>query len=370
MPDEIHIALVRHTNKEVNMATNILKKITVGVLTIITAVCLALGFSVIPDRALADGEYTSMTVTDVSGGLQDNLNRYLVWLDGSAPFESDKAPDPIVVSVNGEDKTLELYNDKKSKAVALLVPYAVAPRDGRTEITIRQGTKICNYVVAEEITAILNRGTVKKKVALTDISFSLQRDMLGDVTSCIQETADQHRYLIRIQTDLDGLTDTMWNGNVCILDEGTENEKEININYLGGMTGKPENDGYDGTAILAIIDYEDIVAGATVSSEIGKHSVTIKQGSELGGGYSVKKDFTFYIGNEYIAEDERDIPKLPAGVFKANKGWENKTIDFETQKIEDYIAGSSVVTESQRGKGFGRKRSFKKRRFRGILQIA
>ena len=343
MSDEIHIALVRHTNKEVNMATNILKKITVGVLTIITAVCLALGFSVIPDRALADGEYTSITVTDVSGGLQDNLNRYLVWLDGNAPFESDKAPDPIVVSVNGEDKTLELYNDKKSKAVALLVPYAVAPRDGRTEITIKQGTKICNYVVAEEITAILNRGTVKKKVALTDISFSLQRDMLGDVTSCIQETADQHRYLIRIQTDLDGLTDTMWNGNVCILDEGTENEKEININYLGGMTGKPEKDGYDGTAILAIIDYEDIVAGATVSSEIGKHSVTIKQGSELGGGYSVKKDFTFYIGNEYIAEDERDIPKLPAGVFKANKGWENKTIDFETQKIEDYIAGSSVV---------------------------
>ena len=225
MSDEIHIALVRHTNKEANMTTNILKKITVGVLTIITAVCLILGLSVVPDRAFADGEYTSMTVTDVSGGVQDDQNRYLVWLNGDVPFESDKAPDPIVVSVNGVDKTLKLYNDKNGKAVALLVPYAVAPRDGRTEITIRQGTKICNYVVAEEITAILNRGTIKKKVALTDISFSLQRDMLGDVTSCIQETADQHRYLIRIQTDLDGLTDTMWNGNVFILDEGTENEK-------------------------------------------------------------------------------------------------------------------------------------------------
>ena len=68
MSDEIHIALVRHTNKEANMTTNILKKITVGVLTIITAVCLILGLSVVPDRAFADGEYTSMTVTDVSGG--------------------------------------------------------------------------------------------------------------------------------------------------------------------------------------------------------------------------------------------------------------------------------------------------------------
>ena len=283
------------------------------------------------------------TIVDFGGGTQDNENRYLVWLNGDAAFESAQSPDPIVVSVNGEDKTLELFNDKSGKALGLIVPYEVAPKDGRTEITIKQGTKICNYVVKEEITAILNRGTIKKKVPLKDITFSLQRDMLGDVTSCIQETADLHRYLIRIQTDLDGLTDTMWNGNVCILDEGTENVKEININYLGGMNGKPDEEGYDGTAILAVIDYEDIVAGATVSSEIGKHSVTVKQGSELGGGYSVKEDFRFYIGNEYIAEDERDIPKLPAGVFKANKGLENKTVDFETQKIEDYIAGSSVV---------------------------
>ena len=203
MSDEIHIALVRHTNKEVNMTTNILKKITVGVLTIITAVCLALGFSVIPDRALADGEYTSMTVTDVSGGVQDNQNRYLVWLNGNVAFESAQSPDPIVVSVNGSDITLGLYNDKDKKAVALLVPYDVAPKDGRTEITIKQGTKICNYVVTEEITVILNRGTIKKKVPLTDITFSLQKDMLGDVTSCIQETTNLHRYLIRIQTDLD-----------------------------------------------------------------------------------------------------------------------------------------------------------------------
>lgn len=283
------------------------------------------------------------TIVDFSGGVQDNQNRYLVWLNGNVAFESAQSPDPIVVSVNGSDITLGLYNDKDKKAVALLVPYDVAPKDGRTKVTIKQGTKICNYVVTEEITAILNRGTIKKKIPLTDITFSLQKDMLGDVTSCIQETADLHRYLIRIQTDLDGLTDTMWNGNVCILDAGTENEREITINYLGGMSGKPENEGYDGTAILAIINYDDIIAGATVSSEIGKHSVTIKQGSELGGGYSVKEDFRFYIGNEYIAENERDIPELPAGVFKANKGIENKTVDFETEKIEDYIAGSSVV---------------------------
>lgn len=170
------------------------------------------------------------TIVDFGGGTQDNESRYLVWLNGDAAFESAQSPDPIVVSVNGEDKTLKLFNDKDGKALALIVPYEVAPKDGRTEITIKQGTKICNYVVKEEITAILNRGTIKKKVPLKDITFSLQKDMLGDVTSCIQETADLHRYLIRIQTDLDGLTDTMWNGNVCILDEGTENEKEININ--------------------------------------------------------------------------------------------------------------------------------------------
>ena len=282
-------------------------------------------------------------IDNFEGGAQDNFNRYLVWMLGNVPFVSESDPAPVTVSVNGEDKSLELYNDKENDKLAMVVPYEIAPKEGRTEITIKQDTKIADYVVKEEVTVIIDNGVIKKKIVLTDITFSLQKDAEGKITSAAQETSDLYRYLIRIQTDLDGLTDTMWNGNVCYIDEGTEKEKRIPIYYLGGLTGDPSAEGYDGTAILGIIEFDDIIKGARTSSEIGKHSVTIRAGSELGGGYAVKEDLKFYIGNEYVAENEGDIPELPLGIYRSIKGLENKTIDFESQKIEDYIANSSVV---------------------------
>ncbi len=176
---------------------------------------------------------------------------------------------------------------------------------------------------------------------LKEISFSLQKNDDGTQKSAVHENF--HRYNIYIKTDREGLTDTMWNGNKCTLDIGTEDEKDVTIYYLGGCDKDTTKKEYDGTAILAIIYYDDILEGATVANEIGKHSVTIKQGSKLGNEYSVKEDFTFYIGNEHISEEESGIPELPAGIFKTNKGLENKTIEYDSKNIEDYVAESSVV---------------------------
>lgn len=282
------------------------------------------------------------TVKNFGGGIQDNWSRYLVRFEGNVPFESKTSPEPIVVSVNGEDKTLELFNDTNEKQVAMLVPYTVVPKESRAEITIKKGTRICQYVVAEDATVILDNGTITLKKPIKDISFlSLQTKKDGSSKSAIQENLK--RYVIYIQTDFEGLRDTMWDGNKCVIDIGTEKEKDATIYYLGGCDKDTASSDYDGTAILAIIEYKDIVTGATVSSEIGKHSITIKKSTVIGNEFSVKEDFTFYVGNEYIAESESDIPELPAGIFKTNKGLDNKTVDFETQKIEDYIAGSSVV---------------------------
>lgn len=326
------------------MTVKTLKKSFIIVLTIIAAICVAAGFFTGKLSAAADEEaaLTEYKITSVSGGWQENNSRYVVWLESDSPFDCKTNPLPkVTVSIDGKDKEVEVLNDTSGKQLALIIYKAEVPKDTRVAVIVRKGTVFGNYRIAEDFTVILKYGAVEPEPKA--MTFTLQRDDLDDITSCIQETEDLHRYLIRIQTDIDGITDTMWrDGDVCVFDEGTEKEKKVPVHYLGGMAGK-DSPSYDGTAILGVINYADIIDGATVSSEIGKHSVTIKKGTEFGGGYVLAEDFTFYIGNEYIAENDYDIPELPSGVLLPAKGLENKTIELNPVKIEDYIADSSVV---------------------------
>ena len=134
----------------------------------------------------------------------------------------------------------------------------------------------------------------------------------------------------------------MWNGNECVIDAGTENERYAPIYYLGGIA-KPDSEDYDGTAILVILNYNDIEEGARNAAEIATHSVTIKKGSELGGGYLIANDLTLWLRGEDFAENEDELPEPPDGVFSLSRGIENKSIEYTAQNIEDYIAGASVV---------------------------
>ncbi len=326
------------------MTVKTLKKSFIIVLTIIAAICVAAVFFTDKLSAAADEEaaLTEYKITSVSGGWQENNSRYVVWLESDSPFDCKTNPLPkVTVSIDGKDKEVEVLNDTSGKQLALIIYKAEVPKDTKVAVIVRKGTVFGNYRIAEDFTVILKYGAVEPEPKA--MTFTLQRDDLDDITSCVQETEDLHRYLIRIQTDIDGITDTMWrDGDVCVFDEGTEKEKKVPVHYLGGMAGK-DSPSYDGTAILGVINYADIIDGATVSSEIGKHSVTIKKGTEFGGGYVLAEDFTFYIGNEYVAENDYDIPELPSGVLLPAKGLENKTIELNPVKIEDYIADSSVV---------------------------
>ncbi|MBR2384042.1 MAG: hypothetical protein IKA99_00360, partial [Clostridia bacterium] len=285
---------------------------------------------------------TMIEITGLSGGAQEHLSRYLVRLQSDLPFEyaGDDMP-TITVVVDGEEKTVESWNDKETKNITLLVPFDVAPFEERTELTVKAGTVFHNYEIASDVTIIMQGYDLLLKQEPKPITLSVGENEDGSLRAAAQEHLS--RYLFYLDTDQTGLENTrMWNNNTVVIDEGTEKEKVAPIYYVGGIAN-PGQEEYDTTMILAVLEYNDIVAGATVSSEVGKHKITIKADSLLGNLYKVTADLVIYVGNEHIALSEEDIPELPVGVFKATSGIENKTIEYSAKKIEDYIAEAPVV---------------------------
>lgn len=182
----------KHTDKEADMTINVFKKVTVAVLALAAAVCLALGFSVMPAAFAAD-EPKPMTVTGVSGGVQDFANRYLVYLEGDVPFEHDGNADPITVSVNGEDKTIYLYNDTGDKKVALLVTYDIAPKEAKNRVVVKKDTVIGGYKIAETVTILLDNGSMS--VIRNDVNYPIE-----SIGGAAQD--NMSRYLIWLESSV------------------------------------------------------------------------------------------------------------------------------------------------------------------------
>ena len=239
------------------MTVKTLKKSFIIVLTIIAAIFVAASFFTGKLSAAADEEaaLTEYKITSVSGSWQENNSRYVIWLESDSPFDCKTNPLPkVTVSIDGKDKEVEALNYTSGKQLALIIYEAEVPKDTKAAVIVRKGTVFGNYSIAEDFTVILKYGAVELEPEPRAMTFTLQRDALDDITSCVQETEDWHRYLIRIQTDIDGITDTMWrDGDVCVFDEGTEKEKNVPVHYLGGMAGK-DSPSYDGTAILGVIN--------------------------------------------------------------------------------------------------------------------
>ena len=287
----------------------------------------------------------NVKIVSIEGATQDvdsaNLHRYLIYLYFDKAFEySEFRVGDITVSVNGKDEVVGAYNDADGKCVFLTVDYTIAPKETKNEITIKAGTKFANYVVTEELTVKTKGTAVEIKTDLVDMEIEWKKDLLGYLEGGTQDNLG--RYVFYIQTNLENIGDTMWNGNECVIDAGTENERYAPIYYFGGIA-KPDSEDYDGTAILVILNYNDIEEGARNAAEIATHSVTIKKGSELGGGYLIANDLTLWLRGEDFAENEDELPEPPDGVFSLSRGIENKSIEYAAQNIEDYIAGASVV---------------------------
>lgn len=277
-------------------------------------------------------------ITSVGGGIQDDFDRYIIRLNGSSSF--DTTEDNLgswTVEVNGVDVSIALYNDKGNKQLCLLIPYSIASKTVANAIVVKGGSTADRYVVNQDTVIMTKGNSVFLKSDIRELSLSLVEN---DENKISASQANLSRYLFYLQTDVSGIKDTMWDGNLCVLDKGTKDEKKVTIYFVGGTTSDTTSESYDGTQILAVLYFSDIIYGATSVTEIGKHSITIENGTILGGGYSVKQDFTFYIANENIATIESELPEIPNGVFANRK---RKTVDYTTQKIEDYIAEASVV---------------------------
>lgn len=273
----------------------------------------------------------------------EHLHRYLIYLNFDKEINYNKAYESlgdVTVTINGVEKTVGMVADElPEKRAFLVINYTDAPKESKNVITIKAGTVFSYCMLTEDFTVRTDGERVYTK--LTEMSIEWAKETKDDKTTlkgAVQENLK--RYLFYIQTDIEGLTDTMWNGNKCVVDADTENEREATIYYVGGYDG-------DDTSILVVLYFKDIAEGAVSVSQIDVHSITIKAGTILNGKdsecYGIKDDLTIWVGGNYIAENEADIPELPDGVFYVNQGIENKTLEYTATNIEDYIANASVV---------------------------
>ena len=274
----------------------------------------------------------------------EHLHRYLIYLNFDKEINYNKAYEglgDVTVTINGVEKTVGMVADElANKRAFLVINYTDAPKDSKNVITIKAGTAFSYYMLTEDFT--IRTDGERVYTTLTEMNIECGKEEKDGKTTLkggVQENLK--RYQFYIQTDLTGLTDTMWDGNKCVIDAGTDNERYTTIYYVGGCFGE------DDSSIMAILYFNDVVDGATSVSQIGVHSITIKAGTVLNGAgsvcYSVKNDLTIWIGGSYIAENEGDIPELPDGVFYVNQGIENKTLEYTATNIEDYIGEASVV---------------------------
>ena len=135
------------------MQKNKHKVLFLCLLLAVFSVCSVIGFNLFTVRA---EEKTAIEITGINGGAQEHLSRYLVRLQSDVPFEyaGDDMP-TITVVVDGEEKTVESWNDKEAKSITLLVPFDVAPFNERTELTVKAGTLFHNYEIASDVTIIM-----------------------------------------------------------------------------------------------------------------------------------------------------------------------------------------------------------------------
>lgn len=311
------------------------KNVVVAALIAVFAlfVSLGLGFA----RTTAKAEDTvkeEVEITKVSGAWQTTGGgRYLIWLNENENLWSKLSGNPeMSVDINGTTKPVETSYSKGD--LAIIVYEAEVPKAGKSTITIKAGTDVGGvYTIKKDAVIETNNGSFSLKVvkSQSDITFAFNPD------SASQDFLS--RYCIYVDTEAESLTTKTRGDFTCVVDEGTDNEKTVSAGYWVSENGD--------TTMLLLVDYENIIDGATASTEIGKHSLTFKQGSVLNGGdtleYKLAEDYTVWVGNETVYETEDEIPDLPVGYVKATKGTDKKTIDINTVKIEDFVAAAPVV---------------------------
>ncbi len=310
------------------------KRIWLTCLVLLSAVFIAFGAGFAVKKANADETVKENVEITVLGGAWQNTSggRYLIWLNDGATDWSKLSGNPeMFVDIDGTVKNVETY--LSGKDLAIVVYEAEAPKASTVTITIKAGTDIGGvYSIVKDAVIVCFNGSFELKLSKE------QKDVGFTFDSQSQAQDEKERYCIYVEVT-ETLTKASRGEFTCVIDENTENEKTVPAGYWAIDDG--------GTGMILLVDYKDITDGATASGEIGKHSITFKAGSIMTAGtsleYVLAKEFVVWVGNESVYETEDEMPDLPSGYVKATKGAENKTVEINSVKIEDYVATAPVV---------------------------
>ncbi|MBP3936680.1 MAG: hypothetical protein IK954_03745 [Clostridia bacterium] len=273
-------------------------KILGRVLSVMLALSLLL--ALLPTLTFSAAAATEVTLTFSSAAAQDASSRYLIFLDVAGTTVTDRFWNNNTVYIDGKpvSGTGVNYAMANESQIFLCLQYKV----------LDEGATVCGQVGTHTLlikagTSLGNNGDC---VITNDLAFKISGSSVTQLKpvalapyAMIDQVASS-RYWISLY-DKNGTafdtTDRYWNNNTAILDG---QPITAGVNYYNGETGA------DPSRLVLLLSYGVVQAGATSSSQVTAHTLTIPSGAVLGNLYLVTNELTFSINGNQIT---RTLPQ-------------------------------------------------------------
>ncbi len=224
-----------------------------------------------------------------SGIWQTANNRYLVWL------EDDLADTPTVawtaysvLTVDGADQNVYATVDN-GKIMLVLDTYAGIAAQGEHEVTLKKGTSIGDYEIANDVTFYTHAdGTVDTEAPSNTVGLTFASGTWQP---------ENNRYLAYLNHDLGKNLDVAWAPLDILSVDGTDAQ----VYALGGEQ------------LMLVLDS---FTGITAQ---GEHEITVKKGTSI-GDYEIANDVTFYTHADGTVDMEE--PGSMVGLTFASGTWQ------------------------------------------------
>ncbi len=268
-------------------------KMTKRLLSLLVALCMLL--ALLPTLSFsAAAAATEVTLTFSHAASQDSSSRFLIYFNVEGTTVTNRFWNNNTVYIDGNPVSGDgvNYSNASESQIFLCLKYNVLD-EGATSYSqvgthilhIKAGTSLGNSadcVITNDLTFKISGGTVTH---LTPVELAPYA-MIDQVASS--------RYWISLY-DKNGTAfdtaDRYWNNNTAILDG---QPITAGVNYYNGEAGA------DPSRLVLLLNYGVVQAGATSSSQVTAHSLTIPYGTVLGNKYCVINELDFTINGNQV----------------------------------------------------------------------
>ncbi len=273
-----------------------------------------------------------------SGASQNNQTRYLITLyTGMTELGS------------GEDTTLTIDGKEVTHSGISYSSSAPAAADGTKQIYlclqygVLQEGAVSDEEITQQRTIVIKKGTViRGMVVAEDFAFTVNGSTVTPLTSVSMNLANY------AHQDWDGLARYFVNLSVAgatspFKQNGVSLSKESLV-YIDGAasTGIEYYDNTESGYLTMLVDYQDLEEGAVTKTDVGDHTLVVKQGTIIGGYMYVAETFTLHFTGaqveQIVSTAEEDVSRVTLTPSKGT-GYDEDGNYVVYAEPSDYLPG-------------------------------